>query len=265
MNPFLKIVNQTVYAWHLATKVFTYASFGFFSTLFSLLFPILFIAVGFNKRRFFRLSRKFNHIYFQFLVLEMTVLGLVKVHVRHRERLKNLSARIVVANHPSFLDVVILFSLIPNANCIVKGSLSKTPFVRNIVNALFISNAIPFERQLELAKRGLDNGESLIIFPEGTRTRQGEPSHLKKGAARFALHSGRDVQPITIGGNEKIGLRKGDRFFSYHPTERYHYDLDVLEPIPVKKFQSHPLPAAVNLLTEEMRKVLEASNNQPSS
>lgn len=258
MNPFLKIVYRAVYVWHLAAKVFTYASFGIFSTLFSLLFPILFVAAGFNQKRFFRICRTLNRIYFRFLVLEMTTLGLVKVHIRHRERLKNLSSKIVVANHPSFLDVVILFSLIPNANCIVKGSLSKTPFVQNIVNALFISNAIPFERQLERAKCGLDAGESLIIFPEGTRTRPGVPLLLKKGAARFALHSGRDVQPVHIGGNEKIGLRKGDRFFSFHPTERYHYDLDILEPIPVQKFRGHPQPAAVNLLTEEMRKVLEA-------
>ncbi len=251
------MILRVVYFWHLAAKIFSYASFGIFSALFSLAFPVLFICSGFNLRRFLKLARKINQIFFRFFVWEMTALGILKVRVKNRERLENLHSKVVVANHPSFLDVVILFSLIPNANCIVKGTLAKTPFVRNIVNPLFIPNSIPFENQLERAKAGLAAGESLIVFPEGTRTVPGEPLLLKKGAARFAVYSECDVFPIYIGGNEKIGLRKKDGFFSFHPTERYHYNLEVLPLIPVQKFLDHPIPAAVSLLTEEMRRTFE--------
>ena len=74
------------------------------------------------------------------------------------------------------------------------------------------------------------------------------------------------MQPIYIGGNEKIGLQKHDKYFSFHPTERYHYNIDILEPIDTKKYSSHSEPAAVNLLTEELRETFESyRKNDPEN
>ena len=262
----MKPIQRILYVWRLLAKVISYASFGGASALFSCLFPIIFVISGFNKERFKKISRAINLRWFKLFVWEMTVLGILKLRVDHAERIKDIHSCVVVANHPSLLDVVMLLSIVPNVNCIVKGSLGKTPFIHNVVNTLFIPNSLSFEEQMTRASEGMECGESLIIFPEGTRTRPGEPLQLKKGAARFALHGFHNVQPIYIGGNEKIGLRKHDKYFSFHPPERYHYNIAILEPIDTKKYSSHSEPAAVNLLTEELRETFESyRKNDPEN
>lgn len=252
------LLQKTAYFYRLFAKGFSYFSFGICSLIFSSVgFPLLFILSGFSKKRFQRLARDIAYFYFRFFVLEMRLLGVLTLQIENLGRLSKNFPGVVIANHPSFLDVVILLSIIPDANCIVKGTLAETPFVRKFVRVLYIPNSIPFDEQLERASRDIRSGNPLIVFPEGTRTIPDEPMHFKKGAARFALHAGCDVLPIYIGGNEKIGLRKHDPFLSSHPTERYHYRLKILNPIPIRKFEAHPHSSAVNYLTEEMRETLE--------
>lgn len=252
------MLRKAASLWRLCAKLLSYFSFGVCSFLFSSVgFPILFALSGFSKKRFRFLARKVLYRYFRFFVLEMRMLGLLTLNVKGETDLSKVKSTVVIANHPSFLDVVILFSLIPDANCIVKGSLEKTPFVRKFVRYIYVSNSIPFSSQEELVSQSIREGCSLIIFPEGTRTTPGKPLEFKKGAARFALHARCDVLPIHIGGNEKIGFRKNDSVFSVHPTERYHYDITVLSKISTRDFLNLPGPAAVIRLTEEMQKVLE--------
>lgn len=253
MSAFRKIA----YGYRLCAKVFSYLSFGICSLLFSSVgFPILYAVSGFSKKRFRRFARKVVHRFFKIFIWEMRLMGVLAWRTENVSRIGNFSG-VIVANHPSFLDVVILLALIPDANCLVKGSLAKTPFVRSFVKALYIPNDLPFEEELELARQGICEGSPFIVFPEGTRTVPGELMRFKKGAARFALYAQSDILPIYIGGNEKIGLRKNDPFFSAHPTERYHYRIKILRPIPIQKFAGFAHSAAVIHITEEMQETLE--------
>ncbi len=255
-------IQKIAYFYRLFAKVFSYVSFGICSLIFSSGFPLLFVLSGFSKNRFQRLARKIVHVYFKIFVWEMRLLGVLSLRIENSGRLSKMPPSVIVANHPSFLDVVILLSIVPDANCIVKGSLAKTPFVRKFVRTLYIPNSLPFSEQLEKSTQSIRSGNSLIIFPEGTRTVPGELMNFKKGAARFALHAQCDVLPIYIGGNEKIGIRKYDPFFSSHPTERYHYRVEILNPISIRKFEAFPHSAAVIYLTEEMRETLENYRNR---
>ncbi|OWV24315.1 1-acyl-sn-glycerol-3-phosphate acyltransferase [Fibrobacter sp. UWB2] len=239
-------------------KLFCFAFFGICSLILAiLLFPIIHIITGFNERRFKIFVRKFNHQYFKIFVKIAEHLGAIRLTVENRDSLKNLRSKVVIANHPSLFDVVILFSLIPNANCIVKGELIQNKFISLIIKNLYIPNNIPFEDQLEIAKSSMDEGNNLIIFPEGTRSKPGEPWEFKKGAARFALYAKREVVPIFFGGNEKIGLRKHDKLLQFHPTERYIYNLKILAPIPVKEYENEPLTKSATKLTHKMKEILE--------
>lgn len=212
---------------------------------------------GFSETKFKKMVRKFNHRYFKFFVKVATILGGIRLTVENKEALVNLRSKVVIANHPSLFDVVILFSLIPNADCIVKGELIQNKFISLIIKNLYIPNNIPFENQLELAQKSMDEGNNLIIFPEGTRTKPGEPWDFKKGAARFALYSKNDVIPIFFGGNEKIGLRKHDKLLQYHPTECYQYNLKVLAPIYVSEYEDEPMTKSATKLTHKMKEILE--------
>lgn len=247
------------YVWHIFVKLFSFAFFGTCSLgLALLLFPIMHVMAGFDEKKFKVFARRFNHFYFKLFVRVMETIHCIRVKVDNKDTLKELHSKVVIANHPSILDVVILFSLVPNADCIVKGDLVKNKFVSLIIRNLYIPNNIPFDEQLELAKKSMDEGNNLIIFPEGTRSKPGEPWEFKKGAARFALYSKNDIVPVFFGGNEKIGIRKHDKMLQYHPTERFFYDLKVLPPISIKEYEGIPITKSATILTKKMKEILEA-------
>lgn len=212
---------------------------------------------GFSETKFKKMVRKFNYQYFKLFVKISIILGAVRLTVENEETLNSIRSKVVIANHPSLFDVVILFSLVPNADCIVKGELIQNKFISLIIKNLYIPNNIPFDEQLEHAKKSMDEGNNLIIFPEGTRTKPGEPWDFKKGAARFALYSKNDVIPIFFGGNEKIGLRKHDKLLQFHPTEKYLYNLKVLAPISINEYIDMPMTKSASKLTHRMKEILE--------
>jgi len=191
----------------------------------------------------------------------MERVGCIKVNIENKEMLKDLHSKVVIANHPSLIDVVILISLIPDTDCIVKGALVENKFISGIVRNLYIPNTRTFEDQLEIANNSMKEGNNLIIFPEGTRSRPGEPWVFKKGAARFALYSGNDVLPIYFGGNEKIGLRKHDKMLQFHPTERYIFNIKVLPQISIEEYRDMPMSKSAIKLTEKMKQVLEQEHS----
>jgi 1-acyl-sn-glycerol-3-phosphate acyltransferase len=239
-------------------KLFCFAFFGICSLILGiLLFPIMHVLSGFSETKFKKMVRKFNYQYFKLFVKISIILGAVRLTVENEETLNSIRSKVVIANHPSLFDVVILFSLVPNADCIVKGELIQNKFISLIIKNLYIPNNIPFDEQLEHAKKSMDEGNNLIIFPEGTRTKPGEPWDFKKGAARFALYSKNDVIPIFFGGNEKIGLRKHDKLLQFHPTEKYLYNLKVLAPISINEYIDMPMTKSASKLTHRMKEILE--------
>lgn len=251
-------MQKIIYIYRIAVKLFSFAFFGLCSLGLALgLFPIMHVLAGFSEKKFKAIARRFNHWYFKVFVNVMKTIRCISVNVENKEQLLNIKSKVVIANHPSLLDVVILFSLIPNADCIVKGSLIENKFISLIVRNLYIPNTIPFDEQMERARQSMEEGNNLIIFPEGTRSRPGQPWEFKKGAARFALFSENDVVPIFFGGNEKIGLRKCDKLLQYHPTERYQYNLKVLPQISAAPYKGVPMTKSAIKLTEKMKMALE--------
>ena len=160
-------------------KLFCFAFFGISSLILAiLLFPIMHVLSGFSEKKFKKMVRKFNYQYFKLFVKISIILGAVRLAVENEEALKSIHSKVVIANHPSLFDVVILFSLIPNADCIVKGELIQNKFISLIIKNLYIPNNIPFDEQLEQAKKSME---------EGNTTRSGTPvpaSSSPSGATR---------------------------------------------------------------------------------
>lgn len=72
----------------------------------------------------------------------------------------------IIANHPSLIDVVFLIGLVRQANCVVKKSLWENPFTRGPLRSTeYISNDGSMD-MLDAAAESLQNGQTLIIFPE---------------------------------------------------------------------------------------------------
>jgi len=124
----------------------------------------------------------------------------------------DLRGALVVANHPSLLDYVMLAAEMPVCDCIVKQSLWRNPFVGGVVRAADYIPNVEAERLLPLCMARIQAGGLLLIFPEGTRTTPGEPIKLQRGAAQLAVRSQVPLQPVRIHCNTRF-LTKQDKWF----------------------------------------------------
>jgi 1-acyl-sn-glycerol-3-phosphate acyltransferase len=215
-------------------------------------FPVMRLCLH-PRERFRGYARPLVSRSLRFFTGLMEFLGVVKLEVDNREAYRGLSSKIIVANHPSLLDVVMLLSLVPNADCIVRGALSRT-IVRGIIRQLYIPNSLDFEDLLGACVESLNRGNNIIFFPEGTRTPRGGGMILKKGAFRLALRSGRGIVPVHIGGTDKYGLGKGDPWTAFNPREKYVYRLRMGKEISPEAYAALPPPRALRALAAEARK-----------
>ncbi len=163
----------------------------------------------------------------------MQVLGVMRCEVRGRERLQR-QGLLVLANHPTLLDVVFLMALTPRADCVVKAALRDNLFTRGPVAAAgFVCN----DSGADLVQDCIDSlhaGNNLIIFPEGTRSPRSGGLHLQRGAANVAVRGRINITPVTIR-CDPLALSKGDKW--YHiPVRRIHFVIDVQEDIEIAPF-----------------------------
>jgi 1-acyl-sn-glycerol-3-phosphate acyltransferase len=174
------------------------------------------------------------HHAFRFFAWSMITIGLIRVTWIGRERLRNRPI-LVVANHPTLIDVVLLVAAMPQADCIVKTAAERHLLFRRVVRA---AGYIPNDRPEALIAAGteyLRQGRSLLLFPEGTRSPEGQLGRFRRGAARIALRSGHDLVPVVITCSPPT-LMKGQPWYAV-PACTAHVTLTVKDPIPVR---DHP-------------------------
>src|SRR5256885_7770423 len=154
------------------------------SDLTLLLFPLMRLAPG-SRAEYERRVRVVVRLSFAALLGVLRVLGLVRIDARNTERLRQMGAVLVLANHPSYLDIVVLIAHIPDGVCVVKAKLWSNPFFGGVVRAAgYIPNDEPQSLIPDCAAR-LAQGLPLIVFPEGTRSVPGTPLHFVRGAAHI--------------------------------------------------------------------------------
>lgn len=139
----------------------------------------------------------------------------VRVRVRHGERLETRTSFVIAPNHESFYDILVLLAVLPmSVRFLAKRNLFRLPILGWSMAA---AGFIPVDREtrsssfslVDAALARLQGGRSLIVFPEETRTRTGELSPFKGGAALLALRSGLPLLPIGIAGTFQIQRRGG--------------------------------------------------------
>ena len=157
-----------------------------------------------------RVQRLIHHA-FRLFAWFMTTIGLIRVTWRGRERLRDRPI-LVVANHPTLIDVVLLVAAMPQADCIVKTAAQRNPLFRRVVKAAgYIPNDQP-EALIAAGTECLRQGRSLLLFPEGTRSPAGRLGAFHRGAARIALRSQCDLVPVVITCAPST-LMKGQRWY----------------------------------------------------
>ncbi|MEA2422360.1 MAG: glycerol-3-phosphate dehydrogenase [Thermoleophilaceae bacterium] len=145
--------------------------------------------------------------------LKPFLMAYFRVSKMGREHVPTEGAVILAANHRSFLDPFVVGLLIKRPTYFVaKKELFDRRFAGwflNCVGAFPIRRGESDEESLDTAKAILARGDALMIFPEGTRIREGSLGKPKRGVGRLALESGAPVIPIAVHGTERA--RRGWR------------------------------------------------------
>jgi 1-acyl-sn-glycerol-3-phosphate acyltransferase len=158
--------------------------------------------------------------------------------------------QLVVANHPTLIDAVFLLGFMPTAGCIVKAGHFRNLITRGAVTAAgYIPNA-PTDAMIHSAEAALQEGESLLMFPEGTRTVPGRPVTIHRGAANVALRAARVLTPVFIECDPPT-LSKNLPWYRIAPR-RPHFRLRVGDDINLDAYRGAPLPLASRKLNADL-------------
>lgn len=224
--------------WRSAVTAMCFIAFGIGGTILSaLLFPLLMIVPGHRRQRQAR-ARAVVGFCFRLLVLVLEKSGCMVLKTSGIEKLQTTRGALVLANHPSYIDVVVLLSLLPQASCVVKAAHWRNPFYWSIVrSAGYINNTSPEAILLSCAET-LASGQSLVVFPEGTRTVPGEPPRFLRGAAHIALKAETTLLPVLISCNPPT-LTKGEPWWRA-PERPFTFLVTVQNPVSVDFFVPDP-------------------------
>ncbi|EPC01177.1 hypothetical protein L861_11420 [Litchfieldella anticariensis FP35 = DSM 16096] len=207
--------------------------------------PLLFITIHDIERRQC-VARRLIQRCFRCFIGMMRILGVLDYRFEQVERLQRPSL-LVLANHPSLIDVIFLLAHMPQADCIVKGRLASNPFTRGPIRAAgYITNNDP-ETVLSAAKASLERGNSLVLFPEGTRTSPHRPIKFRRGGANIALRTATDITPVLIRCSPTT-LTKGEPWYRI-PERKVQMDLRVLDDLPVNQDNQQPTGQLARQLT----------------
>ena len=148
---------------------------------------------------------------------------LLPIKVEGRENLANNTSYVFVANHQGAMDIFLIYGFLRrNFKWMMKKSLKKIPFVGQACQAarfIFVDRGSQHgaKESLRQATAVLKGGMSVMVFPEGSRTFDGQMRHFSKGAFFLADELQLPVVPITIDGSFQVLPRtKGFNFVNYH-------------------------------------------------
>jgi 1-acyl-sn-glycerol-3-phosphate acyltransferase len=133
----------------------------------------------------------------------------VEVRARGMENISSDGAYIFVTNHASMFDIPAIMSVLPRVRIMFKKELSYVPlwgWALRWGHHIMVDRAKGSEavKSLDRAAEAIKSGGSVILFAEGTRTRDGKLLPFKRGAFSLAAKSGIPIVPIAINGSFKI-------------------------------------------------------------
>ena len=159
---------------------------------------------------------------------------LLPIHVEGREHLHPCQSYVFVANHQGPVDIFLIYGYLGrNFKWMMKKALRKMPLVGvacEKARHIFVDKSGPkaIKETIDKARATLQNGTSLVVFPEGSRTFTGHMGLFRKGAFQLADDLQLPVVPVTIDGSFDVLTRMaGFNFVHWHPLR-----LVIHEPIP---------------------------------
>lgn len=192
-----------------SSLLFSIISFSFFGILSTTLIPVSFtvalLPIPMKAKR-----NIINWINSLLLKCQVKSAFHIKKQIIGKDNLDFKKPSIIIANHSSFIDILILLALSPKSVMMVKDWVYNSPFFGFVIRkAGYLYSEDDNESNLKKAKELVEQGYSIIIFPEGSRSEDNKLKRFKKGAFLLAQELKLDITPVIIHGLSDI-LSKGD-------------------------------------------------------
>ncbi len=160
---------------------------------------------------------------------------------------------IVISNHQSLVDIIVIYSLFRHFKWTSKAENFKLPFVGWVLTfnrsvKVYRTSREAYTRFRKQAERALGLGSPLMIFPEGTRSKSGNLGKFREGAFMLAHETQTGIIPMVLDGTARAVPKKG-----WSLTGSVKMTLKVLEPVPYNEFKDLT-PAETAL---KFRKIIE--------
>jgi long-chain acyl-CoA synthetase len=188
-------------------------------------------------------------------LLQIVALDLYQLRFEGLEKLPTDRPVIISSNHQSYVDPVVLASILPwsvfhNAFAVGTSEIFGTGFMRRLARWIRVVVVDPdayLVPAMRAAAFGLRHGRTLILYPEGERSIDGTPKIFRKGAAILSIHMQAPIVPVAIEGFYEAWPR-GKHFFQKVTRFRMKFG-DPIQPPP----ESEASEAAYEKLTAELR------------
>lgn len=168
------------------------------------------------------------HKAFAFFIHFMETVGIVRLDLHGMDKLRNSRGELVVANHPTLVDALVLMAHMPRADCIVKRSLADNLFMRGGIRATDYILNDGSAKLIDSCVARIQQGHSIVIFPEGTRTAKNAVLNtFLRGAANIAARTGAPLRPVIIHCTPST-LTKNEKWYQV-PVRRFVLSVNVLD------------------------------------
>jgi 1-acyl-sn-glycerol-3-phosphate acyltransferase len=227
---------------------------GLVMTIF--VFPVVNLVIRDRARRA-EIAQHIVHFAWKMFVRTMVVLRVIDFEADGAEILRGETGTLVIANHPSLIDVVLIMSLMDRTQCVVKPAVWKNPFMRGVIRATnYIPNTGDPERMIHDCVSALQAGNNLVIFPEGSRTVPGQAARLQRGFANIAIRARAPIRLVTVSCNPPT-LRKGEKWYQ-SPQRRPLFRVRVCDRLDTEDLAQSEIPSrAARILTAHVARRFE--------
>jgi 1-acyl-sn-glycerol-3-phosphate acyltransferase len=184
----------------------------------------------------------------------------VKRTIDGLENIDKNKSYVMVLNHNSGVDIFAAYKIPLNFRWVSKREVFRIPFFGQMLTlhgdiCIDRSSSGAMSKVTTLGKKWLGRGASVAIFPEGTRSKDGEIHRFKSGAFTLAKEAGVPILPVVFHGSDTL-FRNGWRL-----PLRHTFRVDVLDPIPAEVVASMELRELSDMVREQMVAAKEVQKN----
>lgn len=184
--------------------------------------------------------------------------------IKNRSNFNDKQAHIIVCNHQSLVDIIVIYSLFRHFKWTSKSENFSLPFVGWVLslnNSIRIYRGVPgaYEKFAENAHKALKNGSSVVIFPEGTRSKDGKLGRFREGAFLLVHEAKVPVLPMVIVGSASAVPKN-----SWIIQVKQKIILKVLDPVPYSSIEGSSAKETSCLVRNIISRELESALSEQS-